>query len=75
MLLALQVHQNWEGQLNLITVSPDESQAKRLYGFLEHLSGQARFPSITELHVLRGKFIEALSMAPRSDINVFGVAP
>ena len=75
MLLALQVHQNWEGQLNLITVSPDESQVKRLHGFLEHLSDQARLPSITELHVLRGKFIEALPKAPRSDINVFGVAP
>jgi solute carrier family 12 sodium/potassium/chloride transporter 2 len=75
MLLALQIHQNWEGQLNLITVSPDESQVERLHGFLEDLSDRARLPSITELRVLQGKFLEALPKAPRSDINIFGVAP
>lgn len=75
MLLALQIHQNWEGELNLITVSPDESQERRLYRFLEHLSDQARLPSITEFHVLKGKFLDTLPLAPRSDINIFGVAP
>lgn len=75
MLLALQVHQNWDGQLNLITVSPNESQVKRLYRFLEHLSDRARLPSITELRVLQGKFLEVLPNAPRSDINIFGVSP
>jgi hypothetical protein len=74
MLIALQIHQNWDGRLNLITVSPDKSQKKRLYAFLEHLSDQARLPSITELYVLEGKFLEAMPGAPRADINIFGMA-
>ncbi len=74
MLISLQIHQNWDGRLNLITVSPDESQEKRLYSFLEHLSDQARLPSITELYVLRGKFLESMLNAPRGDINIFGMA-
>ncbi|MBN2317631.1 MAG: Na-K-Cl cotransporter [Acidobacteria bacterium] len=75
MLIALQIHQNWDGRLNLITVSPDKSQKKRLYAFLEYLSDQARLPSITELCVLEGKFLEAMPDAPRADINIFGIAP
>ncbi len=75
MLIALQIHQNWYGRLNLITVSPDKSQKKRFYSFLEYLCDQARLPSITELCVLEGKFLEAMPRAPRADINVFGMAP
>lgn len=74
MLIALQIHQNWNGRLNLITVSPDKSQEKRLYAFLEYLCDQARLPSITELYVLEGKFPEAMTDAPRADINIFGMA-
>jgi len=74
LLIALQIHQNWDGRLNLITVSPDKSQEKRLYAFLEYLCDQARLPSITELCVLEGKFLEAMSNAPRADINIFGMA-
>ena len=36
--------------------------------------GQARLPSITELYVLEGKFLEAIPGAPRADINIFGIA-
>jgi len=75
MLIALQINQNWDGQLNLITVSPDEAQVPKLQGFLEHLSDQARLPSITELHVLRGSLSNAMRGAPRGDINIFGLAP
>ena len=74
MLIALQIHQNWNGRLNLITVSPDKSQKKRLHSFLEHLCDQARLPSITELYVLEGKFLEVMPDAPRADINIFGMA-
>jgi hypothetical protein len=74
MLIALQIHQNWEGTLNLITVSPDEKDEERLYAFLERLGDQARLPSVTEFHVLKGSFMEVLATAPRADINIFGLA-
>ncbi len=74
MLIALQIQSNWEGKLNLITVAKDQSEEKHLLKFLEHLSDQARLPSVTEFHVLTGDFFTALGKAPRADINIFGLA-
>lgn len=73
MLIALQLHLNWEGKLNLLTVTPSKKEKDRLYEYLEHLSDHARLPFLTEFHVLIGEFSEALSTAPQADINIFGV--
>lgn len=72
-LIALQIHFNWEGKLNLITVAAEHREHKRLMNFLEHLGDQARLPSITEFHVLEGRFMDTLPEAPRADINIFGM--
>ena len=45
-----------------------------MYSFLEHLSDQARMPSLTEFHVLNGEFEIAAQKAPSADINIFGLA-
>jgi hypothetical protein len=73
-LIALQLQSNWEGRINLITATPDEASEARLYDFLERLSDQARLPSRTDFHVLPGSFREALTIAPRADINIFGLS-
>jgi amino acid transporter len=74
LLLALQIHLNWNGKLNLITVTQDKSKTKKLREFLINLSDQARLPSITEFYVLEGEFFNVLEKAPRADINIFGLA-
>lgn len=73
MLIALQLIQNWDGRLHLITSTPDESDKWRLYRFLENISDQARLPSLTEFLVLTGDFEENLVRAPQSDLNIFGM--
>ena len=73
MLIALQLQMNWEGGLNLITVTSDQKNEKRLYHFLERLSDRARLPSMTEFHVLIGDLKESMKKAPVSDINIFGL--
>lgn len=74
-LIALQLQTNWDGKINLITAAGQESDRKHLQHFLEHLSELARFPILTELHILIGDFGEVLKTAPRGDINIFGLAP
>ena len=72
-LTTLQLQLNWEGKINLVTVADNEDEEIRLYKFLNRLSDQTRLPSMTEFHVLVGEFKDALSQAPRADINIFGV--
>ena len=74
MLIALQLQLNWEGQLNLITATPDKDDKKRLSAFLDRLTDRARLPAQTEFHVLVGTFEETLAAAPAADINIFGLA-
>ncbi|MBN2012468.1 hypothetical protein JW960_24275 [candidate division KSB1 bacterium] len=73
MLMALQLHMNWDGKINLVTVATKSEDEKRLHKFLDRLSEQARLPSLTEFYVLVGSFEKLLSEAPRADINIFGV--
>ena len=74
MLITLQLQLNWEGSINLVTVTSDKTLERKMYGFLEKLSDQARLPSLTEFYVLTGSFMETLASAPRADINIFGLA-
>lgn len=72
-LIALKLQLSWEGKINLVTVSEDRNERQRLYRYLENLSDQARLPSMTELHVIISSFDEAFKLAPRADINIFGL--
>lgn len=74
MLITLQLQLNWEGKINLVTVADEKRDEKRLYNFLEMLSDQARLPSMTDFYVLVGPFKEQIKLAPRADINIFGIA-
>lgn len=72
-LITLQLQLNWEGKINLVTVAENKSHEAKLRLFLNRLSDQARLPSLTEFHILKGSFKEALTNAPRADISIFGV--
>ena len=74
MLMTLQIQSNWEGKVNMVTVASNENEVERLRSFLEHLSEQARLTAFTEIYVLIGTFHEALKIAPRADIDIFGLA-
>ena len=73
-LIALQIHSNWQGQLNLITASPDPNDRDRLTQYLEHFRGEARLPIETQLHVYTGDFMDVLKQVPKADINIYGMA-
>ena len=73
-LIALQLQLNWDGKINLITAADEATSAQQSHDFLERLSDQARLPSRTHFHVLSGSFKEALQLAPRADINIFGLS-
>jgi len=71
-LIALKIQLNWQGKLNLITVTENRNDIDRLYKFLEDLTDKTRMPSDTEIKVLSGNFEDAVKSAPRADINIFG---
>lgn len=73
MLIALQLQLNWEGNLNLITVTQSRKEKQRLFEYLESLSDQARLPFLTEFKVLIGDFQQVLTTAPPADVNIFGM--
>jgi solute carrier family 12 sodium/potassium/chloride transporter 2 len=72
-LIALQLQMNWEGKINLVTVAEKKEEIPKYYKFLERLSDHTRLPSLTDFHVLVGGFKDALTTAPRADINIFGL--
>ena len=73
MLIALQLIQNWDGKLRLVTSTTNAGERRRLTNFLQNMSDQARLPSMTEFHVLLGNFEENLAHAPKADLNIFGM--
>ncbi len=72
-LITLQLQLNWEGRINLVTVAENDEDEPNLKIFLNRLSDQARLPSLTEFHVVKGGFKDALTKAPRADISIFGI--
>ena len=72
-LIALQIQLNWDGKVNLITVTTRKEDARRANQFLDRINDQARLPSSTELQVMVGSFEEALQQAPRGDVNILGL--
>ena len=73
MLIALQIQLNWDGKLNLITVTNKKDEVRKANQFLDRINDQARLPSSTDLLVLVGSFEEALQTAPRGDVNILGL--
>ena len=72
-LIALQIQLNWDGKVNLITVTSKKEDARKANQFLDRINDQARLPSTTDLKVMVGSFEQALQEAPRGDVNILGL--
>ncbi len=72
-LVALQLEQNWDGQINLLASAMSEEEGHTLHHFLTDLAARVRMPGNTEIHVHVGSFQEAMTAAPPADVSIFGV--
>jgi len=71
-LVAMQLTQNWDGYLRLISVANEEEDPDMIELALNKMIDRARLPSLTEIHVFKGNFSETIDKAPTADINIFG---
>lgn len=73
-LIALHLHLNFDGELNLISVARDKSEEAKIYNFLKGLSERTRLPAKTNLIVLTGNFDDVLKSTPEAAVNICGLA-
>jgi hypothetical protein len=74
LLMAYQIHRNWQGTIRLITVVPDDTEKENAQTFLDNLIELGRMPGGTQAIVGVDDFRAYLSKAPRADLNIFGLA-
>jgi hypothetical protein len=73
-LLALQLHRNWDGaRINLISLAEDERDERIQTAFFERLVEEARLPYGTSIDVIHGRFPEDLDKMPDCDIAILGL--
>ena len=73
LLMGYRLARRWKADLNLITVVPDESQRQEAEDFVREIRELARLPRSTRAHALVGSFEQAVTEAPQSDMDVFGL--
>ena len=73
-LTALQLERNWGCTLRLLTVVNTLEEKAKAIPVLNKIAKLIRMPRDTQLVVLTGDFISAVSRAPSSDLNIFGFA-
>ena len=73
LLLGYQLKRNWNGQMRLLSAINDMSQLEHARVFLERLFKDARMPGDSSIWVRSCSFQEALSVAPKADLNIFGL--
>jgi solute carrier family 12 (potassium/chloride transporters), member 9 len=73
-LLGYQLKRNWGGKLCLLSAIRDPSQVQMGRVFLERLFKDARLPGDSSIWVESCAFEKALTIAPKADLNVFGLS-
>jgi solute carrier family 12 (potassium/chloride transporters), member 9 len=73
-LLSYQLQKNWHADVRLLCVVEKEENTQIAYNFLESLMDVTRMSKNIKIHVSHGQFIDYLSIAPRADLNIFGVS-
>ena len=63
----------WGGRLNLISVVASGGDHSQVHRYLRSLRDLCRIPTAAETVVLDGPFEDALTRAPRGDIDLFGL--
>lgn len=74
LLLALQIRQNWQGALRLVTVCRKSEDMPGADEYHTRLIEDARLPRTTESTVLQGSLQEQLGNILEADLNIFGLA-
>ncbi|MFT6399274.1 MAG: amino acid transporter [Bradymonadia bacterium] len=74
LLLALQIRGEWNGTIRLASVVATEDLVGPAKTFLTDLWIQARVPGPPNIWVVPGAFMHELAEAPRTDLNVMGLA-
>ena len=74
LLMALQIHSDWNCALRLVTVCQHADEMPNARTFHERLKVDARLPEHTSSFVMQGDFFEKLPKAPEADLNIVGLA-
>ena len=74
-LTAFRLARAWKAELNLVTAIEDPGRVTELKRYLEELKDLTRLPNDARIHVETGTLEDAITKAPQSDMDVFGVAP
>ena len=72
-LAAFQLAQNWKGHINLCMAVSDMETLMKAEAYLHGLVSLSRLPKGTRVLVQQLPFTEALTHAPRADLNIFGL--
>ncbi len=70
LLIAYSIKSNWNGKIHLWMVVDNENEGAEAEKYLKKLVYEARFPSSTEINVIKGKFKETLKEAPAGDLHI-----
>ncbi|NRA67882.1 MAG: Na-K-Cl cotransporter [Pseudobacteriovorax sp.] len=73
-LLGYQLNRNWQGNINLVSIINDLKNLEPADHFLHALAKDARLPTNTGIFTYHGDFSQHLTVAPRADLNIFGLA-
>lgn len=73
-LTALQLKRNWEdSNIRILHVINDSEERSEVEDYLDRLKQLMRLPVDIELCVIEDSFPDVLSIAPKADINIFGM--
>ena len=73
-LLALQLHRNWEAaHINLVSLAADKQDHETQNAFFRNLMEEARLPHKTSVNVIDGSYPDDLDKIPECDIAIFGL--
>jgi len=75
-LIALQVANNWHGNIRILTVINDDSKLERdkVHKHILNILDRGRLPLNSEIKIFSGDFFQRLIEAPIADINIFGIS-
>ncbi|MFC1510125.1 amino acid permease [Candidatus Omnitrophota bacterium] len=72
-LIALQLMNNWEGQLRILQVVDQEFERAQGEEYFAKLKELMRLPQEVDMTVMVGSFNDVIKNAPAADINMFGM--
>ena len=71
LLSAYLLHENWRGQIELVTVIPSEEEREAALNYLKRLVDMARLRH-TEVRVEEGTFLDAVASSRHADLHIVG---